>query len=55
MVDTFPADSHEPIVYPAALTGLSTNPEAKAYLEYLHAVAGRRQGLRGRRLALVLK
>jgi molybdate transport system substrate-binding protein len=35
VVDTFPADSHEPIVYPVALTASSTNAEAKAYLDYL--------------------
>jgi molybdate transport system substrate-binding protein len=35
VVDTFPADSHEPIVYPVALTASSTSPEAKAYLDYL--------------------
>jgi molybdate transport system substrate-binding protein len=35
VVDTFPADSHQPIVYPAALTASSTSPEAKAFLDYL--------------------
>lgn len=32
-IGTFPADSHKPIVYPAALT--STNPAAQAFLDYL--------------------
>jgi molybdate transport system substrate-binding protein len=32
-IGTFPADSHQPIVYPAAVT--STNPAAQAFLDYL--------------------
>jgi molybdate transport system substrate-binding protein len=35
VVDTFPADSHPPIVYPVALTASSANPESKAFLEFL--------------------
>lgn len=35
VVDTFPADSHPPIVYPVALTAESTNAEAKKFLEHL--------------------
>lgn len=35
VVDTFPADSHPPIVYPVALTASSSNPEAKAFLAFL--------------------
>lgn len=35
VVDTFPADSHPPIVYPVALTASSANPDAKAFLEFL--------------------
>jgi len=35
VVDTFPADSHPPIIYPAALTTSSANPEAKAFLAFL--------------------
>lgn len=35
VVDTFPADSHPPIVYPAALTATSTNAAAKTFLEFL--------------------
>ncbi len=35
IVDAFPADSHQPIVYPVALTASSTNPEAKKFLEFL--------------------
>lgn len=32
-IGTFPADSHQPIIYPAAVT--STNPAAQAFLDYL--------------------
>jgi molybdate transport system substrate-binding protein len=35
VIDTFPAESHQPIVYPAAITASSTNAEAKAFLAYL--------------------
>ncbi|MCC7251798.1 MAG: substrate-binding domain-containing protein, partial [Hyphomicrobium sp.] len=35
VVDTFPQDSHPPIVYPVALTASSTNTEAKAFLDFL--------------------
>lgn len=35
VVDTFPADSHPPIVYPVALTASSANADAKAFLEFL--------------------
>lgn len=35
VVDTFPADSHQPIVYPVALTASSTSADAKAFLDYL--------------------
>lgn len=35
VVDTFPEDSHPPIVYPVALTATSSNPEAKAFLAFL--------------------
>lgn len=35
VVDTFPADSHEPVVYPVALTAASANPAAKDFLAYL--------------------
>jgi molybdate transport system substrate-binding protein len=35
VVATFPADSHEPIVYPAAVVATSTKPEAEAFLDYL--------------------
>lgn len=34
VVDVFPADSHQPIVYPAALTKAGTSADAKAFLEY---------------------
>lgn len=35
VVDTFPADSHPPVVYPVAVTASSTNAEAKAFLAFL--------------------
>lgn len=35
VVGTFPADSHKPIVYPAAVTLASTAPEAQAFLDDL--------------------
>jgi molybdate transport system substrate-binding protein len=34
VVDVFPANSHTPIVYPAALTKSGTSAEAKAFLDY---------------------
>lgn len=35
VVGTFPADSHPPILYPAALVATSTKPEAAAFLDSL--------------------
>lgn len=35
VVDTFPAASHPPIVYPAAITKEATSPDAAAYLDFL--------------------
>lgn len=35
IVDTFPADSHKPIVYPVAVIASSKNPDAEAYVEFL--------------------
>lgn len=35
VVDTFPADSHAPIIYPVAQTASSTNPDAAAFLQFL--------------------
>lgn len=35
VVDTFPADSHPPVVYPVAVTASSTNAEAKTLLDFL--------------------
>ncbi len=34
-LDTFPASSHPPILYPIALTASSNNPEAAAFAAYL--------------------
>jgi molybdate transport system substrate-binding protein len=42
IVDTFPAASHPPIVYPFALTALSTNPDAAGFLEFLRTPAATR-------------
>lgn len=39
VVGTFPADSHKPIVYPAAETAASAKPEAKAFLDALSSDA----------------
>ena len=39
IVDTFPASSHPPIVYPFALTAQSSNPDALAFLAYLSSPA----------------
>lgn len=35
VVDTFPANTHAPVVYPFAITATSTNPDAQAFLAYL--------------------
>jgi molybdate transport system substrate-binding protein len=40
VIGTFPADSHAPIVYPAALTA-TAKPGAAAYLEFLQSPAAR--------------
>ncbi len=40
VVDTFPAGSHPPIVYPAAVTRQSPHPDARAFLAYLRGPAG---------------
>lgn len=37
VVDTFPSDSHAPIVYPAAVLAASRHPEAEALLAYLRS------------------
>jgi molybdate transport system substrate-binding protein len=41
IVGTFPESTHPPIVYPIALTKESTNPEARAFLNYLRSPAAR--------------
>ena len=41
VVDTFPADSHPPIVYPVALTASSKNADAKAFLDHLSSPEAR--------------
>ncbi|WP_181707155.1 molybdate ABC transporter substrate-binding protein [Chthonobacter rhizosphaerae] len=35
VVDTFPADSHPPIVYPVAVTAEADSPAAAAYVDFL--------------------
>ena len=41
IVDTFPAASHPPIVYPAAIMASSRSPAAKPLLDYLHSAPAR--------------
>src|SRR5438552_2082228 len=41
IVATFPDDSHPPIIYPAALTKDSKNPDAKAFLDFLRSAKAR--------------
>ncbi|SRR5579871_57820 len=41
IVGTFPEDSHPPVTYPVALTKASTNPDARAFLNYLRSPAAR--------------
>ena len=35
VIGRFPADSHDPILYPVALTTRSDHPQARAFLDYL--------------------
>ena len=48
VIGTFPADSHKPILYPVAMTASSTNPDAKAFFDFLRSDAAlpayRKQG-----------
>lgn len=41
VVATFPADSHAPIVYPAAVLADSQNPRAEAFLDFLEGEEAR--------------
>jgi len=41
IVGTFPDDTHPPIIYPAAITASSSDPDAAAYLAYLKSPAAR--------------
>jgi molybdate transport system substrate-binding protein len=43
VVDTFPAASHPPILYPAALTAASSNANAAAFLGFLRSAAAVRE------------
>ena len=35
VLDTFPADTHPPIIYPVAVLAKATNPDAQAFVEFL--------------------
>ncbi len=41
IVTAFPANSHPPIIYPAAQIKESSNPDAKAFLDHLRSTAAR--------------
>jgi len=41
IIDTFPADTHPPIIYPAALLTTSQSPAARLLLDYLRSVSAR--------------
>ncbi len=41
VLGTFPENTHEPIVYPAALTASSTNPAAAEFMTYLQSAKAR--------------
>jgi molybdate transport system substrate-binding protein len=41
IVGVFPDDTHPPIVYPIALTAVSTNPEARRFLDFLASTAAK--------------
>jgi molybdate transport system substrate-binding protein len=43
IVDTFPAASHPPILYPAAVTTASRNADAAAFLSFLRSAAAVRE------------
>ena len=42
VIDTFPASSHPPILYPIALTTTSTHADAAAFLAFLRSPAAER-------------
>ena len=41
VIGQFPADSHQPIVYPAVVIAASSNPGAAAFMAYLQSAAAR--------------
>lgn len=41
VVDVFPAKSHKPIIYPAAILASSKNPQAKAFLAFVESAAAK--------------
>jgi molybdate transport system substrate-binding protein len=41
VIGTFPADSHDPITYPAALTAQAASPVAGDFLDFLTSDAAR--------------
>ena len=40
-LDTFPDGTHPPIIYPAAITAASIQPDAEAFLAFLRSSAAR--------------
>ena len=38
MIDTFPTSTHDPIVYPIALTKDAKNPDAPAFEAYMRSM-----------------
>ena len=41
VIAVFPDDSHPPILYPAAITAASTNPDAKAFFDFMQSEAAK--------------
>ena len=41
VVGTFPSDSHPPIIYPVAMVKGASNPDARAFLDFLHGPEAR--------------
>ncbi len=41
VVGTFPSESHPAILYPAAITALSTSPDARAFFDYMRSDAAK--------------
>jgi molybdate transport system substrate-binding protein len=41
VIGTFPADTHEPIVYPIGVTAESKNPDAEAFVKFVQSAKAR--------------